>query len=384
MAATRAAGSDSLQVLFLEPFYGGSHRAFADGLRAASRHHIDVRTMPARFWKWRMRGAALHFAESVQDPERFDVLLLSDLMSLADLRALWGQRCPPAVVYFHENQLSYPVPEGERRDVHFGFTDISTGLAADAIVFNSKFHRDAFFAELPRFLNQMPEHVPRWVVDELRTKATVLYPGCDLPEPARAAKPASSAKQSSSSKPDPLLIWNHRWEFDKRPDAFFAVLRELADTGVPFEVALLGENFQIVPQAFERSREWLGARVVQYGYIERRSDYWDLLRRGDVVVSTAAQENFGISVVEAVWAGNYPLVPARLAYPEVIPAEFHEQCLYADDADLVVRLGALLQRPTPGGIAPPPGLASAMDRYSWRTLGVQFDELLTRIAHNRR
>ena len=48
--------------LLLEPFFGGSHREFAEGLIEHSRHAIELRTLPARFWKWRLRGAALYLA----------------------------------------------------------------------------------------------------------------------------------------------------------------------------------------------------------------------------------------------------------------------------------------------------------------------------------
>jgi glycosyltransferase involved in cell wall biosynthesis len=366
-----------LRVLFLEPFYGGSHRAFADGLVAHSRHEIELHTLPARFWKWRMRGAALHFAQAVAAPEHFDALLVSGLMSLADLRALWGPRCPPAAVYFHETQLSYPVPTGERLDVHFGFTDITSGLAAESIVFNSNFHRDAFFAALPPFLRQMPEHVPHWVVEVLRSKASVLHPGCELPEPEVLDSPNRFAGSA------PLVVWNHRWEFDKRPEAFFAAIRTVMERGVPFRVAILGENFQMVPKAFEAARHWLGERMVQYGFLADRADYWQALRAGAVVVSTAAQENFGMSIVEAVWAGNLALVPERLAYPEIIPAVHHAACLYADDAELADRLARVLTEHRSGSSAPV-GLAASMAAYSWRQRAKSFDDALQDLADRRR
>ena len=113
-----------MKFLFLEPFYGGSHRDFADGWVQHSRHRLDLVTLPARFWKWRMRGAALHFAKKVQTPADYDGLITSSLMSLSDLKALWGADCPRALVYFHENQLSYPLPPGEVMDYQFGFTEL--------------------------------------------------------------------------------------------------------------------------------------------------------------------------------------------------------------------------------------------------------------------
>ena len=352
-----------LNILFLESFYGGSHREFADGLVQHSRHRIELHTLPARFWRWRMRGAALHFAGAGARPAEFDLLLVTDLMNVADLKAVWGAKCPPIVLYVHENQLSYPKPEGEQRDFQFAFTDIASALAADVMVFNSRYHRDAYFAVLPEVLRRMPEHEPAWIPDALAAKARVLYPGCRLPD--RRVDGAAGAGP-------PLVVWNHRWEFDKQPAAFFAALRTVQRAGVAFEVALLGENAQYVPQEFIAARKWLGERVVQYGYLPSRAAYLELLGRGSVVVSTAIQENFGISVVEAVAAGCHPLLPRRLAYPEVIPAAYHDACLYDDDEALAERLIALLSDPP---VTPPPGLAAAMQRYSWTRLVAEYDAL---------
>jgi glycosyltransferase involved in cell wall biosynthesis len=353
----------SRNILFLESFYGGSHREFADGLVQHSRHRIELHTLPARFWRWRMRGAALHFAGAVARPAEFDLLLVTDLMNVADLKAVWGARCPPIVLYVHENQLSYPKPDGEQRDFQFAFSDIASALAADVMVFNSRFHRDAYFAVLPEVLRRMPEYEPAWIPEALAAKARVLYPGCRLPAPR---------VNGAAGAGPPLVIWNHRWEFDKQPAAFFAALRAVQRAGVAFEVALLGENAQYVPQEFIAARKWLGERVVQYGYLPSRAAYLGLLGRGSVVVSTAIQENFGISVVEAVAAGCHPLLPRRLAYPEVIPSAYHDACLYDDDEALAGRLIALLSSPP---VTPPPGLAAAMQRYSWDRLAAEYDAL---------
>ena len=365
-----------LNVLFLESFYGGSHREFADGLVQHSHHRIELRTLPARFWRWRMRGAALHFARAVARPREFDLLLVTDLMNVADLKAVWGAECPPIVLYVHENQLSYPTPEGEQKDFQFAFTDIASALAADVMVFNSRYHRDAYFAALPEVLRRMPEYEPEWIPDALAAKARVLYPGCRLAERGAAGSGADAEVRAAGAGP-PLVIWNHRWEFDKQPAAFFAALREVQRAGVAFRVALLGENAQYVPKEFMAAREWLGERVVQYGYLPSRDAYLEWLERGSVVVSTAIQENFGISVVEAVAAGCHALLPNRLAYPEVIPPGYHAACLYDDGEDLARRLIALLANPP---VSPPPGLSAAMQRYSWNRLVADYDALLEEYA----
>jgi glycosyltransferase involved in cell wall biosynthesis len=373
-----------MKVLFLNPFHGGSHRAFAEGWARHSRHEFTLVTMPARFWKWRMRGAALHFARKVAEPGAFDALVVTDLMSLSDLRALWGAACPPALAYFHENQLSYPLPPGESMDYQFGFTDITTTLAARRVLFNSRFQHDAFFAALPGFIGMMPECRPKWVVEAIRSRSSVLHPGVDLP----AGDPDLAPPDATLP---PLVVWNHRWEFDKNPPAFFAALDALLARGLEFRLALLGENFQVVPKEFLSARERYGSRVVQYGFVESRAGYLDWLRRGTVAVSTADQENFGMAVVEAARLGCRPLVPGRLSYPEVIPEEFHGDCMYVDAADLVERLAAFLAPRQAGGDtrgdAEGEGvrfrLATAMERYLWDRVARHFDAVIDEVALER-
>jgi glycosyltransferase involved in cell wall biosynthesis len=325
----------------------------------------------------------------VPEPGAFDALVVTDLMSLSDLRALWGAACPPALAYFHENQLSYPLPPGEAIDYQFGFTDITTALAARRVLFNSGFQHDAFFARLPGFIGMMPECRPKWVVEAIRSRAGVLHPGIDLPAGEPDPRPRDMTRP-------PLVVWNHRWEFDKNPQAFFAALDAVRAHGVEFRLALLGENFQVVPKEFLAARERYGDRVVQYGFAESRADYLDWLRQGTVVVSTADQENFGMAIVEAARLGCRPLVPDRLSYPEVIPEEFHGDCLYRDAADLVERLTAILSQSREAGTGEAHAvagtaaaggfrhrLASAMERYLWERVGPRFDAALDEVAAER-
>jgi glycosyltransferase involved in cell wall biosynthesis len=299
-------------------------------------------------------------------------MITTDLMSLSDFKALAAGRCPPTLVYFHENQLTYPLAPGEHADYQYGFTDITTALAADRILFNSRMHSDAFFEGLPGFLNLMPEYRPHWVVEEIRAKADILYPGC------RYAKKDPALADIPTEIP-PLIIWNHRWEFDKNPESFFEALEAVLARGLEFRLALLGENFQVQPKAFDRARGRYGSRIVQYGYVESRAQYLKWLQRGAIVISTADQENFGIAVVEAVRHGCIPLLPARLAYPEIIPREYHSRVLYRDRQDLVDKLSRLI-RDYSRFKELRRGLSTAMGRFAWENLIGRYDEELERLA----
>ncbi len=361
-----------MKFLFIEPFYGGSHRDFADGWIEHSRHQIDLVTLPARFWKWRMRGAALYFAEKVLNPSEYNGLISSNLMSLCDLKGLWSDDCPKTLVYFHENQLSYPLAPGEKMDYQFGFTDITTGLVADRVLFNSRTHMSAFFDSLPGFIGMMPEYWPSWVSDRIREKAGVLYPGCNYPVGTVDLWPWDLSKP-------PLIIWNHRWEFDKSPETFFAALEAVESTGLEFRLALLGENYQVVPKPFLQAKHRLKQRIVQYGYEPSKEKYIDWLKKGTITVSTALQENFGISVVESIRHGCYPLLPNDLSYPELIPERHHADCLYSSQEELVEKLSAVLLNPETF-IDKREELAADMERYSWELVIDAYDEELNRLG----
>ena len=59
----------------------------------------------------------------------------------------------PIALYFHENQLSYPWKPDDRdvkhkRDMHYGFINFSSALAADKVLFNSEFHMNSFIENL--------------------------------------------------------------------------------------------------------------------------------------------------------------------------------------------------------------------------------------------
>ncbi|HAK44632.1 MAG TPA: DUF3524 domain-containing protein [Spirochaeta sp.] len=364
-----------LKILFIEPFYGGSHRDFTDGLIKHSRHDITLHSLPARYWKWRMRGAALHFSELIENPGDYDLLFTSDMMSLSDLKMIWGADCPPAVVYFHENQLSYPLPEGEKMDYQFGFTDITTALAADRLLFNSKFHMNSFLDYMPVFIKKMPEFKPLWAVDKIRAKSSVLYPGCNF-----SPTPTAFNKDSAAGKP-PLILWNHRWEFDKCPEVFFAALEKVdtelraKDIEIPFNICLLGENFQAMPKAFIDAKSRWKDRILNYGYCDSKEDYYNWLKRADIVISTSIQENFGISIVEAIKYGSRPLLPNRLSYPELIPESFRQEVIYENEAELSEKLITLLiSSPEKTKTKNQEDLIQIFSGFSWETMILQYDD----------
>jgi glycosyltransferase involved in cell wall biosynthesis len=364
-----------MRVLFVEPFYGGSHRLFADRFAALSSHAVDLLTLPSSFWKWRMRGAHLSLAEKIRArAEGVECLLTTDMVSLAELVAVVPEisRCPRAV-YFHENQLSYPVPKGEAPDVHFGFTNISTALAADLLVFNSGFHREEFTGGVKTFLKAMPDHRPRGMEELLHPRGSVVYPGVDCEELVGLRPEVSGTRPLT-------ILWNHRWEFDKQPEVFFGALGRLAGEGLDFRVHVLGENFQVRPKPFLEARELLGEKLVTFGYLEERADYVRVLWGSDVVVSTAVQEFYGIAVMEAAYCGCRPLLPRRLVYPELYGEEF----LYGGEDELEEKLRGFIERGTSPEKWEDAARADIGEKHDVRRSVARLDSLLTEISSRRR
>jgi glycosyltransferase involved in cell wall biosynthesis len=367
------------KILLLESFYGGSHRYFADSLRRHSSHDIEIVGLPARHWKWRMRGSPLEFYRRVPSPAGYDLVVATGLTDIAVLRGLWRSgESPPVLLYLHENQISYPLSPGERRDFHYGLTDIANACSAELILFNSDTHMRTFYESLPGFVSRFPDFAPTWVLDGIRAKSSYFHPGIDIPDTAVAEhEKAAGAARNGDAGVSPLILWNHRWEHDKDPETFFRTLFSLADEGHSFRLALLGERYSRYPEIFTEASARLSGRIVRDDYIASRESYLRLLAQSDIVVSTAREENFGISVVEAVRAGCRPVLPARLSYPEIIPPEFHEQVLYRYQEDLHARLSALLRNPAAIAV---PALTARMSRFEWpRRIG-QLDRILDETA----
>ena len=350
----RPADASGLEVWALEPYFGGSHRSFLEGLARHSTHDFTLFTLPGRHWKWRMHGAALslarlaaerHTAGGLQPQLFFASDMLDVPVFLAAVAPSLGR--VPTILYFHENQLTYPLPPGVERDLSYGFKNLAGAMVADAVFFNSDFHRREFLQAAEELLDAMPDEVPRWVPEEIAAKAGVLPVGCDLRRFDLHRSQALSdcgVKRWGDPATGPLLLWNQRWEYDKAPGDLFAALYALKASGVPFRLAMAGPNQGTPTAEFLRARQELADHIVQWGNVKKASDYASLLWAADVVVSTAIHEFFGVAVVEAVYCGCRPVLPHRLSYPELVPREAHDDVLYRE-GELVAALTRALAQP---------------------------------------
>jgi glycosyltransferase involved in cell wall biosynthesis len=370
-----------MHILALEPYFGGSHRAFLEGWQRHSRHTFTALTLPPRKWKWRMRHAAVTLrdqaAAQLAAGARFDAVFASDMLNVAEWRGLAAPalRDLPAIAYFHENQLTYPYRVFGERDYHFGFTNMTTALAADAVWFNSAFHRDDFLTALTAALKRMPDFQPVAAIDTIRGKSAIMYPGVD-PLPPRGPRPSGPLR----------IIWAARWEHDKNPDDFFAALRILRQQNIDFRISVVGEQFRDVPPIFEQAQREFADIIDRWGYQPTREDYLRALQDADIFVSTAHHEFFGISTAEALAAGCYPLLPRRLAYPELLnldedpaaAAFFYD----GTPADLAAELAQLAARRTRDTLWPPaaPSATALTQRFLWPRRAADMDDAISALV----
>jgi glycosyltransferase involved in cell wall biosynthesis len=370
-----------LKILLVEPYYTGSHAAWAEGYARHSEHQIDILSLQGRFWKWRMHGGAVtlarKFLASSLNP---DLILATDMLDLTTFLALTRSRTAllPVAIYFHENQLTYPWSPTDRdiarkRDKHYGFINYASALAADALLFNSGYHQDSFLAALPQLLKHFPDYNELKTIDQIRAKSRVLSLGLDL-------RRFDQFRPSASNPPDlsrPLILWGHRWEYDKGPEEFFEALSILSERGLDFDLAVLGENFSQRPEVFLAAEKRLARHIVQFGYADSLADYAKWLWRADILPVTSHQDFFGASVVEALYCDTFPLLPKRLAYPYLIPPEYQPHCFYDDFEDLLARLTEAITN-----IAQSRGfsLRPVVAQYDWQNQAKRYDELFLELG----
>jgi glycosyltransferase involved in cell wall biosynthesis len=365
-----------VKICLIEPFHAGSHATWAKEYARYSRHEVQLLTLSGRRWKWRMHGGAVTLARLfIEEGLRPDLLLASDMLDLTTFLALTRDVTAtlPAVLYFHENQLTYPWSSNSkdvsRQHAHYAFINYTSAMAADSVCFNSCYHKDAFTQQLPGFLKSFPDQNELESVDKVEAKSDVLYLGLDLAS-------LDQHRPDNDPKNDvPLILWNHRWEYDKNPEAFFRALYRLQGEGLEFNVAVLGESYRNSPPAFNEAKERLGKRVVQFGYAQDFADYAQWLWRADILPVTSDHDFFGASVVQAIYCGATPLLPKRLAYPAHLSDGMQSSYLYDENDDITDRLRSMILNYGETGSS----LRDYVARYDWQEMVTTYDDLFEEI-----
>ncbi|XP_006021388.1 glycosyltransferase-like domain-containing protein 1 [Alligator sinensis] len=174
-----------MSILLIEAFYGGSHKQLVDLLQEEVEECV-LYTLPAKKWHWRARTAALYFMQTVPANANYRILFASSVLNLTELIALRPDLGKlKKVLYFHENQLAYPVQKCQERDFQYGYNQILSCLVADIVVFNSAFNMESFLTSIGKCIKLIPDHRPKDLEKIIRPKCRVLYFPIRFPDVSR-------------------------------------------------------------------------------------------------------------------------------------------------------------------------------------------------------
>lgn len=322
-----------------------------------------LKTQPARNFSWRVRasGWIWGLAEDPDFAASYDLIIATSLSDVVALKAL----CPalnrvPLWVYFHENQFAHPLSDRQWTSHQQGwqFQSIQNALCADWVSFNSTFNRRTFFEGAHQLLRRFPERLPGQPLRHIEESSDV------LPVPLNDR----FRNYRTENKNPQLIVWNHRWEWDKQPERFLRSLMGLIDRGIEFELAMAGIGGSRAEKSFSDYRERLGRRVIHWGEADDPT-YERLVSRAGIGVSTALHDFQGLAMLELAQAGATLVVPTRLSYPECLPGAFFyggsEKEENTDVEALTDALASVLNAPsrTSVDLSRLPSWSTLVDRY---------------------
>jgi glycosyltransferase involved in cell wall biosynthesis len=372
-----------MNILLIEPFFTGSHKSWGEGLKKYTKHNMKILSLKGRYWKWRMHGGAITLAKMFNESDfNPDLIIVTDMLDLTTFKSLTMKKSSniPFILYFHENQLTYPWSPDDpdikmKRDLHYGFINYTSALAADKICFNSEFHLKEFYAALKKLLKAFPDHNELESLKFLKSKSRILHLGLDLSK--------FDKFRGDENKTAPVILWNHRWEYDKNPSDFFNALYNIQEKGLNFRVVILGESYKKIPKEFLEAKEKLKDKIIQFGYCKNFEEYSIWLHKSDLLPVTSNQDFFGISAVEAIYCNCHPILPDRLAFGEHIPSDNKENFFYTDLADLSNKIENYI-----GNFEyiknTPLDYSSFVDRYSWEQMIEFYDEEFESVVESSR
>lgn len=302
-----------LDILALEPFFGGARRAMLETLVRCSRHRWTLLKLPPRRIERRLSVAANWFGEQLTRHwvGKVDLLFTSEAMNLASLFQLMPVLSEkPSVVYFHENQLPDVMTS---TDAPLDLVNLNTANAATEIWFNSDWHRKTFLLRAKAMVDRHPELAGQNPLMTLKKKASVMPPPVD--QTAIAAVRQGHVERDGTAlfvetrDGDIGLLTKALRILRERKESFRLITvgslngidgDHLVDDGIPRES--LPEND---PAAQARG-----------------------LCEAGVFVSVKPDAASDFFVVRALAAGCRPVLPASGFYPELLPPAMQRSCLY--------------------------------------------------------
>jgi len=299
-----------LDILALEPFYGGERRAMLESVLHCSRHRWTLLKLPPRRIERRLTAAANWFAEQISRhwSGRLDVLFVSEAINLPELYRLVPRLTEiPSIVYFHDNQLGAPPsPRTGPVDV----INVFTAAAASEVWFNSLSHLRKFLALATKLVERHPELATRNPMPRIAANAQVMPPPMDM----------SLVERVKEQNPQ-LPTRDSRAIFVETRGADIQLLNDALS-----ELELRNESFRLITvgPVDNLGTRWPRRTIKEDDEV---GQILGMLECG-LVASVKRSAAFDFLVTRAILAGCRPVLPDVGVYPELLPESLHGMCLY--------------------------------------------------------
>ncbi len=326
--------STQLDILALEPFYGGMRRTMLQTIQRCSRHRWKVLKLPPRRLERRLVAASRWFGEQILRGEMgaVDLVFASEAMNLADLFRIVPQLShKPSVVYFHDNQLPAVIPDHPRatRPVVTGsagpldLVNLNTAMAATEIWFNSQYHMGIFAARSAALVHRHSELANQDPMPRVQAKARYVPPPIDL------ALVHDTAASGQIQRDRRTIIADLRDGIDAHP--LVDALHRLTEMKEAYTLLAVGPSVAV--------RAALGD--IPHQLIDERDELAQVhgMLRATIFLGLRMGATADDLLLKAIVAGALPIVPAEGVYAELLPANLHPLCLHDGTLDsLIVRL----------------------------------------------
>jgi hypothetical protein len=334
----------ALDILALEPFYGGVRKCTLDLLQQNSRHSWHVYKLPARRMDRRLASASHWFSEQlsrVTPKPRFGAVYCSDAMNLADMvRLMPSLAGVPSVIYSYRNTLAGT----EAADDTMKNACIASANAATELWFPSLHLMKSTLGDAAALADTYPEAGGRASLKRLVSKSQILYPPIEAAPPSREASVTDRARRQRGICLDNRL---------PRPEMYLPFLQQVSERKEPIALFILGGPLTSLPAG-------ITGEVVTP---RSDADMIGVFQQAEIFITAQPPSQFDRAPLLAMAAGCIPLMPRIGFYQEYLPEALHKWCLFDETSDeLNSKVMDLwyLRRPAVSHTA----LAAIFERYS--------------------
>lgn len=317
-----------LNILALEPYFGGVRKDTLELLARHSRHRWTVFKLPARRLERRLNTAAQWFTQQLARTPglKCDAIFTSDALNLADfLRLNPSLGHKPGVSYFYCNLLAGDLSENQQAKLSL----LSTAASATEIWFSTVHHLKGLLNSAAMIYAGHPELGGREPVRGLVAKSQVLHPPVEITSPGQNADVVDSERRSRT-----LCIDAREGDLG----IFRSIFQEIASRSEAASIHVIGPTIPDVPARISVTQVDAkdDAQIVQS------------LRKCEIFISLPTDEIFDPLAMRAMALGCIPILPRDGFSSEFVPMSLRRSCLFDRTADdLMSRLTDLwyLRRP---------------------------------------